>query len=388
MKKRKICVVTGTRAEYGLLYWLMKEIDQDEKLELQIIATGMHLSPEFGLTYKQIEKDGFTINDKVEMLLSSDTPVSISKSLGLGTIGFADAFNRLNPDIIVVLGDRYEVLAAAQSAMILRIPIAHIHGGELTEGLIDDSIRHSISKMAHIHFTSSEVYRKRVIQMGEQPDKVFNYGALGIDNIFKLNLWTKEEIGDDLNINFNKPTFLITFHPTTLENNTAEFQTKELLSALDYFPNSQLLFTKSNSDTEGRIINKLIEDYVKENYNRAKVYTSLGQVRYLTSMKYCSAVIGNSSSALIEAPVFKVPTINIGDRQKGRLKARSVIDCLPTKKDIINAISFTQSEAFLNSLNGVESLYGMGDTALKIKETLRTVNLTNILKKSFYNMEV
>jgi UDP-hydrolysing UDP-N-acetyl-D-glucosamine 2-epimerase len=388
MNKRKICVVTGTRAEYGLLYWLMKEIQSDPDLELQIIATGMHLSPEFGLTYKQIEEDGFVINEKVEMLLSSDTPVGIAKSLGLGTIGFADSLNRLKPDILVLLGDRFEILAAAQAAMIARIPIAHIHGGELTEGLIDDPIRHSITKMSHIHFTAAEEYRKRVIQMGEQPERVFNFGAPGIDNIFKLNLPSKEQLKKDLQIDFDQKVFLITYHPTTLEEGTTKQQIEELLSALDSFPEVQLLFTKSNADTEGRVINQLFEEYVKKNKHRAKIYTTLGQARYLASLKYCSLVIGNSSSGLIEAPLFKVPTINIGDRQRGRLKAKSVIDCSPSKDDIIRAIKLSQSRDFQNSLKEVTSLYGIGDTAVKIKEKLKEIDLTNILKKTFFHVDV
>jgi len=388
MNKRKICVVTGTRAEYGLLYWLMKEIQSDPDLELQVIATGMHLSPEFGLTYKQIEQDGFEIHEKVEMLLSSDTPVGIAKSLGLGTIGFADALNRLKPDILVLLGDRFEILAAAQAAMIARIPIAHIHGGELTEGLIDDPIRHSVTKMSHIHFTAADEYRKRVIQMGEQPERVFNVGAPGIDNILKLDLPTREQLTEDLEVDFAEKVFLITYHPTTLEEGTTEEQVGELLAALDSFPEAQLLFTKSNSDTEGRIINQLFEEYVEKNKDRAKVYTTLGQARYLASLKYCSLVIGNSSSGLIEAPLFKVPTINIGDRQRGRLKAQSVIDCLPIRDEIIRAIKQSQSENFQNKLSSVESLYGMGNTAALIKEKLKHIDLTNIIKKSFFHVDV
>lgn len=386
--KRKICVVTGTRAEYGLLYWLMKEIQKDPDLELQIIVTGMHLSPEFGLTYKQIEEDGFSINEKIEMLLSSDTPGGIAKSLGLGTIGFADALDRLKPDILVILGDRYEILSAAQAAMIYRIPIAHIHGGEITEGLIDEAIRHSITKMAHIHFTAADIYRKRVIQMGECPDAVFNYGAPGIDNIIKFNLLAKEQLQSELGIDFTNKVFIVTFHPVTLEEGTAEEQFRELLIAFEAFPEVQLIFTKANSDTEGRIINQLIDEYVSQNKNRAKAYTSLGQLRYFSCLKYSSAVVGNSSSGLIEAPFFKVPTINIGDRQKGRLKASSVIDCMPKGNEIIRAISYSQTVEFKEVLEDTESLYGSGNTSKRIKEKLKDINLNNIVKKSFYDLDV
>lgn len=388
MNKRKICVVTGTRAEYGLLFWLMKEIQNDKDLELQLIVTGMHLSHEFGLTYREIEKDGFQISEKIEMLLSSDTPVGIAKSVGLGTIGFAESFNRLNPDIVVLLGDRFEVFAAAQAAMILRIPIAHIHGGELTEGLIDDPIRHSITKMAHIHFTTAEEYRKRVIQMGENPKFVFNYGAPGIDHIFKIELLSKNELESEIKLDFSKKVFIITFHPVTLEKGTSEKQFKEILNALNCFPDAQLVFTKSNADTEGRIINQLMDEYVKENKDRARVFTTLGQKRYLSCLKYGSLVLGNSSSGIIETPIFKIPTINIGDRQKGRLKAINIIDCEPIQKDIVNAIHLSQSDEFQKKLKNVQSLYGDGDTSKKIKEKLKNINLENIIKKSFYNVDV
>jgi UDP-hydrolysing UDP-N-acetyl-D-glucosamine 2-epimerase len=388
MSKRKICVVTGSRAEYGLLFWLMKEIDLDTDLQLQVIVTGMHLSPEFGLTFKQIEEDGFVINEKVEMLLSSDTPVGITKSIGLGTIGFADALERLKPDILVVLGDRFEILAASLAAMVARIPIAHIHGGELTEGVIDESIRHSVTKMSHIHFTAAEEYRKRVIQLGEQPDRVFNFGAIGIDNILKLDLPSKEQLSNDLEIDFSKSVFLVTYHPVTLESNTISRQVNELLLALDEIQDAQIVFTKSNSDTDGRIINQLFEDYVAKNKYRAKIYTTLGQKRYLACLKYSSLVVGNSSSGLIEAPLFKVPTINIGDRQKGRLKANSVIDCLPIKNEIVSAIFHSQSLEFRNRLKDVKSLYGLGGTSIKIKDKLKEVDITNILKKPFYQIDV
>ncbi|MBB5149729.1 UDP-N-acetylglucosamine 2-epimerase [Ureibacillus thermosphaericus] len=384
--KRKICIVTGTRAEYGLLYWLMKRIQKDKNLQLQIVATGMHLSPEFGLTYKQIEKDGFKIDGKVEMLLSGDTPTAISKSVGLAVISFADIFQILNPDIVVLLGDRFEIFAAAQTAMIMRIPIAHIHGGELTEGVIDDPIRHSITKMAHLHFTATEEYRQRVIQMGEQPKNVYNVGTLGIEGIKKLSLLDKDELSKNIGVKLEK-FFLVTLHPTTLEKSTSEKQILTLLKALDKFSDYQVIFTKTNADTEGRIINYNIEKYVKENPKRAYVFDSLGQVRYLSAIKHCELVIGNSSSGLLEVPYFRKATINIGIRQQGRLKAESVIDCDFKEESIVNAINIGLSNEFKKRINNMKMLYGEGNTSEQIVEVLKNVDLEKILIKRFYDIE-
>lgn len=364
----------------------MKEIQQDEELELQLVVTGMHLSPEFGLTYKQIEQDGFVIDEKVEMLLSSDTPSSISKSIGLGTLGFADVFSRLKPDLIMLLGDRFETFAAAQTAMIQRIPIAHIHGGELTEGLIDDPIRHSITKMAQLHFVAAEPYRRRVIQMGEQPNRVFNVGAPGIDGIKKITLLDKKELANSLEFNL-ECFFLITLHPITLENQTSLYYIDNLLKALDEFKDYQLIFTKTNADTEGRVINERIEEYVRENLNKARLYDSLGQVRYLSCLQHCSAVIGNSSSGLIEAPVFRKPTVNIGDRQRGRLKAESVIDCGGQSLEIKEAINKALSPEFQTVIQKMDLPYGSGDTIEKILDVIKNTDLHNIIKKEFYDIE-
>lgn len=385
MNKRKICVVTGTRAEYGLLYWLMKEIQADDALELQLVVTGMHLSPEFGLTYKQIEKDGFRVDEKIEMLVSADTPSAIAKSLGLGTIGFADTFARLQPDILVLLGDRFEAMAAAQTAMIHRIPIAHISGGEITEGVIDESIRHAITKMSHLHFTANEDYKQRVIQLGEQPYMVFNVGDPGVENIKKMRYISKKELVEYIGLSLTE-FFLITFHPSTLEDKTSEQQITNLLCALDQFPNYQLIFTKSNADTNGRRINELIDEYVAKNKTRAKAFVSLGQLRYLSALKQCSAVIGNSSSGIVEAPVFAKPTVNIGDRQKGRLKASSIIDCEPTVHSIVESISRALSDDFQKSLTRVDLKYDGSEVSKKIKEILKNSSLDNILKKSFYDV--
>ena len=336
--KRKICIITGTRAEYGLLYWLMKEIQEDSDLELQIIATGMHLSPEFGLTYRQIEKDGFKIDRKIEMLLSSDTPVGVSKSMGLGMIGFAEAYADLKPDIVVLLGDRFEIFSAAAAAMIARIPIAHLHGGETTEGAFDEAIRHSITKMSHLHFTAVEEYRRRVIQLGELPDRVFNVGGLGVDNIKKLNLMNQQEFEQSISFKLGRKNLLITFHPVTLEHATAGEQFQNLLNAIEELQDTIFIFTKPNADTEGRIIIQMIDEYVYRNAHKAVAFTNLGQLRYLSAMQFMDGVVGNSSSGLAETPTFKIGTINIGDRQRGRIKAESVIDCEPNKESILAAI--------------------------------------------------
>jgi len=387
MSRRKICVVTGTRAEYGLLFWLMKEIESDKDLELQVIATGMHLSPEFGLTYQTIEKD-FKIDKKIEMLLSSDTSVGISKSMGLAQISFADAYEELQPDILVVLGDRYEIFSAASVAMIARIPIAHLHGGEATEGLIDEPIRHSITKMSHLHFTATEEYRKRVIQLGEHPSRVFNVGGLGIDNIKKLKLLSKEEFEKSIHFKLNKKNILVTFHPVTLENSTAKEQFQNLLDAIDTLEDTNIIFTKANSDTDGRVINSMIDEYVNKNAHKSVGFTSLGQLRYLSALQYVDAMVGNSSSGLIETPSFKIGTINIGDRQKGRIMADSVISCGTSFKDITKAFRRLYSDEFKSKLLDSSNPYGDGGASQKIYEILKDIDLNNILKKSFYDIKV
>ncbi|MFW2379424.1 UDP-N-acetylglucosamine 2-epimerase [Aliarcobacter butzleri] len=386
MNKRKVCVVTGTRAEYGLLYWLLKEIEADKELELQLIVTGMHLSPEFGLTYKEIEKE-FKIDKKIEMLLSSDTSVSISKSMGLAQISFAETYDQLKPDIVVVLGDRYEIFSATSTAMIARIPIVHLHGGETTEGAFDESIRHSITKMSHLHFTATGEYRNRVIQLGEHPSRVFNVGGLGIENIKRLKLLTKEEFENSIDFKLNKKNILVTFHPVTLENSTAQEQFQELLDVIDELKETNIIFTKANSDTDGRIINQMIDEYVTKNFQKSVEFTSLGQLRYLSALQFVDAVVGNSSSGLLEAPSFKIGTINIGDRQKGRIKADSVIDCSANKTDIEKAFERLYSKEFQDILQNVENPYGDGCASKKIIEVLKNVDLKNILKKSFYNIK-
>jgi len=385
--RRKICVVTGTRAEYGLLYWLMKEIENDSDLELQLIVTGAHLSPEFGLTYKVIEKE-FKINKKIEMLLSSDTSIGISKSMGLAQISFAEAYEELKPDLLVVLGDRYEIFSATSSAMIARIPIAHLHGGETTEGAFDEAIRHSITKMSHLHFTATNEYKNRVIQLGENPNRVFNVGGLGLDNIFKLKLLSKEEFETSIDFKLKQKNIIVTFHPTTLENFSAQEQFSNLLEVIDSLEDTLSIFTKANSDTDGRVINAMIDEYVKKNSNRAIAFTSLGQLRYLSALQYVDAMIGNSSSGLIEAPSFKIGTINIGDRQKGRLMAKSVINAKTDTDSIKNAFSQLYSSEFIAVLEDVLNPYGRGGASEKIKTVIKDVELENILKKSFYDIKV
>lgn len=383
---RKICVVTGTRAEFGLLYWLMKEIQNDDVLQLQIIVTGMHLSPEFGLTYQQIEKE-FEIDKKIEILLSSDTETGVSKSMGLTMISFAEAFEELKPDIVVVLGDRFEIFAAASAAMIARIPIAHIHGGETTEGAFDEAFRHAITKMSHWHFTATDSYRKRVIQLGEAPERVFNVGAVGIDNIKKLDLLDRASFEDSINFRLAEKNLLITYHPVTLEDNTAEVQCQELLEALDTLENTHLIFTKANADTNGRVVNRMIDEYVVANPDKACVFASLGQLRFLSALQYVDAMIGNSSSGLAEAPSFKIGTINIGDRQKGRIAADSVIHCAPEKEAILEAMYTLYSKEFAEKIKNVRNPYNNGGASEKIKSILMEVSLESIAKKKFFDID-
>jgi len=384
---RKICVMTGTRAEFGLLSPLMHLLKDDPAVKLQVIATGMHLSEQFGFTYKEIGKDGFTIDEKVDMKLNGDSPVNIAKSIGYGTIGFADAFNRLKPDILVLLGDRYEVLAAAQVAMVARIPIAHIHGGEATEGLTDEAIRHSVTKMAHLHFTAAEEYRNRVIQLGESPERVFNVGAPGVDNIVNMKLMERDEFLESVGMRQSDKFFLVTYHPVTLETASPKIAFGELLTALDKFKEVNILITKPNSDTGGQVIINMIDEYSASSGGRVMGHTSLGQLRYLSGLKYANVVIGNSSSGLIEAPTFKVPTINIGHRQDGRLKATSVIDCEDGATNIVNAIKNAMSDEFKKVVAEVESPYGSGGASKKIHDQLLSFNLEKILFKKFYNIK-
>ena len=383
---RKICVITGSRAEYGLLSGLMKQIDESEDLKLQIIATNMHLSPEFGLTYKEIEKDGFVIDKRVEMLLSSDTSNATAKSVGLGMIGFADAYEDLRPDLIVVLGDRYEILAAVSTALFFKIPVAHLHGGEITEGAYDDAIRHAITKMSHLHFTSTEEYRKRVIQLGESPDRGFNVGAIGVENIKRGSFLSKEELENSLDFKLGDKSLLVTFHPVTLETCTAREQCDNLLEVLAKHPEYRILFTLPNSDTDGRVIIDCIKDFVAKNEDRAIAFKSLGKLRYLSALKYVSAAIGNSSSGILEVPSFGIPTLDIGDRQKGRLAAKSVVHCGTSTEEIEQGFRLIFSEAIQSASKLRSNPYEKEGTTDMIVSQLKTYPLEDLIQKSFYNL--
>jgi UDP-hydrolysing UDP-N-acetyl-D-glucosamine 2-epimerase len=381
---RKICIVTGSRAEYGLLKLLMKLIDMDKTVDLQIIATGMHLSPEFGLTYQDIEADGFAINAKVEMLLSSDSPAGIAKSIGLGVIGFADALERLTPDIMVVLGDRYEILAAVQAALVAKIPVAHIAGGDTTEGAFDEAIRHSITKMSHLHFVTNQKAAARVRQLGENPEHVFCVGSPGIDQIKLVQRLNKKELERQLDFEFKSHNVLVTFHPVTLDEQPPAKQFCEILTALDYFGTGLgIIFTKPNADTHGREIIRLIDDYVKANSERCRVYTNLGQQRYFSVISQVDAVLGNSSSGIYEVPSFKKATINVGDRQKGRLQAASVMNCPPEAGAIIDAIK----HSFTADYSQITNPYGDGDSSEKILSILKSdYDFKSLLKKHFFEV--
>lgn len=384
--KRKICVVTGTRAEYGRLENLMRSVKEDESLCLQIVATAMHLSPEYGLTYKKIEEDGFHIDEKIEMLLSSDSVTGVAKSIGIGIIGMADAFARLRPDIVVVLGDRYEALAAAQAAMVANIPIAHIHGGELTGGAIDDAIRHAITKMSNVHFVASDDYKKRILQMGEDPSKVFTVGSPGNDNIASMQFLDLDELERELGFSLGNKFFLVTYHPVTIQSATQTDAIKILFHALDRFPEYKIIFTKANSDAGGRRINQLIDVYTNENKHRVFSSVSLGQLRFLSAMKYSCAVIGNSSSGLLEAPLFHVPTVNIGHRQDGRKQEASVLSCGEDLDEIVQCIKKAVSKDFKNVISDMMIPYMDGAVHLRIKEILKCIDLNNLVEKKFFDM--
>jgi len=360
MNKRKICVITGSRAEYGLFYPILIKIQESNKLKLQLISTSSHHSTEYGLTYKQIENDGFNIDDKIENLFLTDARSSIVKSTGIATSLLSDSFDRLQPDIVLLLGDRYETHAAATAAMLMNIPIAHIHGGEITEGAVDEQIRHSITKMSYLHFCATETYRKRVIQMGENPARVFNTGAPGIDNIINLKLLTKSKLEKELNWKLTSKSALFTYHPVTLQESDIEIDLEAILSVLATF-SFNILFTYANADSGGRIINQKIEEFCKIQPSKYKVVKSLGQVKYLSAMKYVNLLIGNTSSGIIEAASFKKPVINIGDRQKGRLRGKNVIDC--NLNSLQDSIKLALSSSFRNNIKNMNNIYGIGTAA-------------------------
>lgn len=385
---KSITVLTATRAEYGLLSPIIHALKACGSLEVRVVVTGAHLSPEFGLTYREIEKEGIEIDRKIEILLSSDTPSAISKSMGMALIGFADYFAERRPDALVVLGDRYETLAVCCAAMNARVPIIHLYGGETTEGAVDEVIRHAITKLSYLHLTSTEEYRKRVIQLGESPDRVFTVGAIGIENALKKKLLSKQELADSLGLALERPYAVITFHPVTLENNSAKQQCRELLKALDMHPEMDYIITKANADADGRIINKMLDDY-SLTHDNVSVYESLGAVRYLSAVKSACMAIGNSSSGLLEVPSFKIPTVNIGDRQKGRLKAASVIDCGPKAEEISRSIERAQTIEFREICETVTNPYGDGNTSKKVVDAIVNMMSSEIdLKKKFYDINI
>lgn len=383
---KKICFFTGTRAEYGLLYPLMKLIKEKNEYELQIIASGMHLSPEFGLTYKEIEKDGFKINEKIEILMSSDSDIGINKAIGLGLISFSETLKRLEPDILIILGDRFEALSMAISSYIMKIPIAHIHGGERTEGAIDEGIRHSITKMSYLHFTSTAEYRKRVVQLGENPEKVFNVGAIGLDNIKNLKLLSKEQIEGTLSFKFGNKNILFTYHPTTLNTDQLKQEVDEIFKALEKLIKIgyKIIITKSNADEGGRFINQFIDKFSVSQKDKVFVSTNFGTLKYLSIMRYVDFVLGNSSSGIVEAPSLNVPTINIGERQKGRVRGNSIIDVSPSEEEILRAVSIAQNM----DRNKISNPYDQGGAAQKIYDVLKDYLENNKinLKKEFYDI--
>jgi UDP-hydrolysing UDP-N-acetyl-D-glucosamine 2-epimerase len=382
---KKIAIITATRAEYGLLRPLIDLVHNDPELELQLLVTGAHLSPNHGNTWQQIEADGFPITKKVEILLASDTPVAVSKALGLAQLSFAEAFEELTPDIAIILGDRYEMLAIASSALMFNIPIAHLHGGELTYGAIDDSIRHAITKMSSLHFTSTEEYRKRVIQMGEAPESVFNTGAIGLDNIRNLKLYNRQELESAIGTKLKKRNFIITYHPETRNNESITHQMDQLLSALNgYDDDTLLLFTGANADAHGNEINTILKQFVASHPGNALFFDSLGQLRYLSCLKHFDMVIGNSSSGIIEAPSFRIPVVNIGNRQAGRIMAANILNCENIKEEITKAIKTGLSDSFQKSIEDLKSPYGEGNAAPQILGIIKNYNIQGI--KKFYDL--
>lgn len=383
----KIVILTSTRAEYGLLKPLMTGMLADSYYDIRVAVTGMHLSPEFGMTVKEIEEDGLPIDKKIEIILGSDTPVALSKSMGLAMISFSEYFEECQPDGLIVLGDRYETMAVCSAAMIARIPIFHLHGGEATEGLIDEAIRHSISKMSYLHFTSTEVYRNRVIQMGESPDRVFHVGAMGVENALNADVMTVEELSTSIGFDFGCKYAVGTFHPVTLENSTAEKQIRELLNAIEQFTDIKFLFTKANADTDGRVINQMMEDYSKL-HDSFYLVDSLGMRRYLSALTYAQFVIGNSSSGLIEVPSFHIPTINIGERQRGRVAGETIINCESTEESIKSAIEKAMDPVFRKEICMASNPYGDGHTSEKIIKIIKDFYINNKIdiKKEFYDI--
>jgi len=383
---KKICVVTGSRAEYGLLYNLMKKLNKDKNIKLQIIATCMHLLPKFGLTYKEIIKDGFKINWTVKMPISSSKPINVTKATGLGMVGFAKAFAKLKPDIIIILGDRFEILSAAFAALSEKIPIAHIHGGESTTGVIDEAIRHSVSKMSTWHFVATKKYGKRIMQLGENPNRIYLVGSLGVDRIKNIKLYSKDILEKKINFKLGAKNILVTYHPVTLNNNSEKKDIEAIIQSIQKIKKAKIIFTLPNADSGSEVILKTIKNFVKKNKNRSIAFKSMGDKLYLSTMKNSDLVLGNSSSGIIEAPSFKIPTINVGDRQNGRIKAGSIIDCDAKYSSIKQAIKKAFSKKFNKKISKVKNPYELKDTSCKIFNTLKKLKTDNVLKKDFYDL--
>lgn len=382
---RRVAVVTGTRAEYGLLRKLLTNMREDSLLSLKLIVTGTHLSEKFGLTKREIKDDGFAIAAELPILQNSDSSVAISQSMSYAITGLTNSFKELQPDLVLILGDRFEIFAAAIAAHLSKIPVAHIHGGETTEGVMDEAFRHSITKLAQIHFVSTEVYRNRVIQLGENPRSVFRVGSLGVENLKSTHIIDRKKLEADLRFRFSNKNILVTYHPVTLDATKADYGFSELLKSLSELHETTLIFTYPNADVGGLRIIESIKQFVKNNPN-AYAFPSLGQDRYFSCMKHVDVVVGNSSSGLIEVPSMKKPSINIGDRQSGRVRAVSVIDCPPVKEKIMEALELAFSFAFLEKIKNADNPYELEGTSSKILNTIKHYNLTGILKKKFYDL--
>lgn len=385
-KPKKICVVTTTRADYGLLFWLMKYVESSPTLDLQVVVTGMHLSAEYGNTYQHIQRDGFKITAQLSLDLSNDSNAAVAQQMSDCITGFSSIFNEIKPDLVVLLGDRYEVFAISTAAYLCQKPIAHIHGGETTEGALDEAFRHSITKMSYLHFASAEKHRNRIIQLGESPDRVFNVGAMGLDQIAKTQFLERTQLEIDLGFSFQKQNILITYHPTTLHSNTHQENVSEILKALDQFPGIGAIFTKPNSDTGNQRISRLLEEYVSKNSHRCVIHTNLGQLRYLSALQYVDAVVGNSSSGIMEVPAFEIGTINIGDRQKGRLCGKSVVHCELNEEEIVACLNRVMSSEFRQNKENFVNPYGEPGAAKKIINILEHCSLPREIKKTFYDV--
>ncbi len=388
MASRRIAVVTGSRADYGLLYWLIHDLHRAPDFELQLVVSGMHLMPQFGRTIEVIERDGFSIAATVDLEIDADTPHALARAIGTGTAGFADAFAQLDPELVVILGDRFEALAAATAAFAQRRPIAHLHGGEVTEGALDDGFRHAITKLSSLHFTAAEPYRRRVIQMGEPPDRVYNVGAPGLEHLTRTPLLSRSEVERAIDFALGDQAFLVTFHPATLDADDPAEQCRELLAALDAFPQARIIMTLPNADPGGQGIIALLQAYAQRHAQRCRLFASLGQQRYLSLLRWVDIVVGNSSSGLIEAPSAKCATVNIGERQRGRLRAASVIDCPPRKAEIEAALRRALDPDFRARLSDVQNPYGDGAVAQRILTVLRRVDPRALVHKRFYDVIV